>query len=254
MTTGKLAGRTALVTGAGNGIGRAICQAFAQEGAAVLCADIALDDARVVARGIGEAGGRAQAVLCDVADEAQAAGAVDAAEDAFGGLHVLVSCGAPFMAPAPLEEMSRDDWDRIMAVHLGGAFLLCRAAIPRLRAAGGGSIILVASQMGRVGNAGQAAYCTAKGGLVQLAKVLALECAGDAIRVNALSPGGVATERLARRFGDLETAEREWGPKHPLGRLGQPHELAAGAVFLAGPDSSFMTGADLLIDGGYTAW
>jgi NAD(P)-dependent dehydrogenase (short-subunit alcohol dehydrogenase family) len=123
-----------------------------------------------------------------------------------------------------------------------------------LRAAGGGSIIHVASQMGRVAWPGQAAYCAAKGALLQLAKVMALECADDGIRVNTLSPGGVATDRLARRFGDLETAEREWGPKHPLGRLGRPQEMGAAAIFLASDESSFMTGADLLVDGGYTAW
>ena len=108
--------------------------------------------------------------------------------------------------------------------------------------------------MARVANAGQAAYCATKGALGQLAKGMALDHCNDNIRVNTLSPGGVATERMARRFGDIDTAQKMWGPKHPMGRLGEPEEIARGAVFLAGEDASFMTGADLLIDGGYTAW
>jgi NAD(P)-dependent dehydrogenase (short-subunit alcohol dehydrogenase family) len=108
--------------------------------------------------------------------------------------------------------------------------------------------------MARVANAGQAAYCATKGALVQLAKGMALDHVADNIRVNTLSPGGVATGRMVRRFGDMATAERTWGPRHPMGRLGRPAEIARGAVFLASDDSSFMTGADLLIDGGYTAW
>ena len=108
--------------------------------------------------------------------------------------------------------------------------------------------------MGRVANAGQAAYCATKGALLQLAKAMALDHVDDNIRVNSLSPGGTATERLVKRFGDMETAERVWGPKHPMGRLGRAEEIARAAVFLASDDASFMTGADLLVDGGYTAW
>ena len=150
--------------------------------------------------------------------------------------------------------MEEEHWHRTIAVNLTGAFLICKHAIPHLRAAGGGSIILVASQMARVANAGQAAYCATKGALVQLAKGIALDHAGDNIRANTLSPGGTATDRMVARFGDLETAERVWGTKHPMGRLARPEEMAPGAVFLASDDSAFMTGADLLIDGGYTAW
>ena len=108
--------------------------------------------------------------------------------------------------------------------------------------------------MARVANAGQSVYCATKGALVQLAKGMALDYAKDGIRVNTLSPGGVATDRLVQRFGDLEQAQRIWGAKHPMGRLGEPDEIARGAVFLACDDATFMTGADLLVDGGYTAW
>ncbi len=251
---GKLAGKIAVVTGAGNGIGRAICEAFAREDTAVLCADIALADAEAVAGGIVDSGGRAVACRCDVSDAASAKAAVERSMAEFGALHVLVSNAAVFVPITTLEEMAEEDWHKTLAVNLTGAFFMSRYAIPQLRAAGGGSIILVASQMARVANAGQTAYCATKGALVQLAKGMALEHAGDDIRVNTLSPGGVATDRMARRFGDLETAQREWGAKHPLRRLARPDEIAPGAVFLASDESSFMTGADLLLDGGYTAW
>lgn len=255
MTTGKLDGRRAIVTGAGNGIGRAIALAFAAEGADVLCADIAVDDAeRVTAEINGAGGGRAAAQRCDVADSVSAQQAVTAAVDAFGGLDIVVCNAAVFSPITTIADMTEHDWQQALNVNLTGAFHICKYAIPHLRAAGGGSIILVASQMARVANAGQAAYCTTKGALVQLAKGMALDHADDNIRVNTLSPGGIATGRLAKRFGDLEAAERIWGPKHPMGRLGQPDEIARGAVFLASDDASFMTGADLLLDGGYTAW
>ena len=254
MGQGKLADRTAIVTGAGNGIGRAIAEAFGAEGAAVLCADLSVADAQRVADGIAATGGRAAACLCDVADPDQAKAAVAHAVETYGGLQVLVSNAAAFTLPSTVEELSLEDWQQALAVNLTGAFLMCKYAIPHLRACGGGSIILVASQMARVAYAGQAAYCATKGALVQFAKGMALDYCKDNIRVNTLSPGGVATRRMERRFGDLETAQRVWGPKHPMGRLGKPEEIGCGAVFLASDDSSFMTGADLLIDGGYTAW
>jgi len=247
----ELTGRCALVTGAGNGIGRAIAQAFAAVGARVLLADI---DRAAAERAAGEIGPAAVARECDVTDAASARGAVEAAVAAFGKLDVVVSNAAVLSPLATVEEMSEQDWRRALDVNLTGAFNICKPAIPRLREAGGGAIVIVASQMARVVNPGQTAYCATKGALVQLAKGMAVDHAKDRIRVNTLSPGGVATDRLARRFGDLEEAEKVWGPKHPLGRLGRPEEIAQAAVFLASDASSFMTGSDLLVDGGYTAW
>lgn len=254
MAAAKLTDKVAVVTGAGNGIGRAISRALAAEGAAVLVADIILADAEAVARDIVDGGGRALAWHCDVSDGVAVRGMVDGAVTNFGRLDVLVCNAATFSPITTVEHMEEADWQAALSINLTGAFLCCKYAIPALRAAGGGSIILTASQMARVANAGQAAYCATKGALVQLAKGVALDHVADNIRANTLSPGGIATDRLARRFGDLAAAEREWGPKHPMGRLGRPEEIARGAVFLASADSSFMTGADLLLDGGYTAW
>ena len=254
MDQAKLTGRTALITGAGAGIGKSIAVAFAIEGAAVVCADISFDDAKQVADGIIANGGRAAPCHCDVADPDQAQAAVMQAVREYGGLHVLVSNAAVLTPVSSVEALSLEDWQHALAVNLTGAFLMSKYAIPQLRAAGGGNIILIASQMARVANAGQAAYCATKGALVQLAKGMALDHCEDNIRVNTLSPGGVATDRMARRFGDMETAQRVWGPKHPMGRLGEPEEIARGAVFLASDDASFITGSDLLMDGGYTAW
>ncbi|HKI99468.1 MAG TPA: SDR family oxidoreductase [bacterium] len=251
---GKLSDRPALVTGAGSGIGRAIAHAFAAEGAPVLCADIVADAARRVAGEIAQAGWRAEPCEADVSRGDSVRDMVAQAVAAFGSLRIVVCNAAVFSPIATVETLDEADWERALAVNLTGAFLTCKHALPHLRAAGGGSVILLASQMARVANAGQAVYCTTKGALVQLAKGMALDHVQDGIRVNTLSPGGVATPRMVQRFGDMETAQRLWGPKHPMGRLGEPEEIARGAVFLAGDDSSFMTGADLLIDGGYTAW
>lgn len=251
---GKLADKTALITGAANGIGRAIAQRFAKEGAAVLVADVALDQAETVANGIRQSGGRAEACACDVSDTDAAKAAIDQAVASFGGLHIVVGGAAVFSPITSIDQLSEADWQRALDVNITGCFLICKHAIPHLKAAGGGTIILIASQMAQVANAGQTVYCATKGALVQLAKGMALDHAGDNIRVNTLSPGGIATDRLVKRFGDMEQAQKIWGAKHPMGRLGEPDEMARGAVFLASEDSAFMTGADLLLDGGYTAW
>ncbi len=254
MTSGRLSDKVAIVTGAGGGIGYAISAAFAAEGAKVLCADIDGERAAAAAAAIADAGGTAAAFECDVSRSASARTAVAAAVERFGALHILVNNAAVFPRKATIPGLEDAEWERALAVNIGGAFHMSKHAIPRIKAAGGGSIIHIASQMGRVGNPGDAAYCATKGALLTLAKGMALDHAGDGIRVNTLSPGGIATEQMVREFGDMATAERDWGrARHPLGRLGRPEEIARAAVFLASEESSFMTGADLLVDGGYTA-
>jgi NAD(P)-dependent dehydrogenase (short-subunit alcohol dehydrogenase family) len=249
----KLTGKTALVSGAAGGIGRAIATAFGAAGAAVACCDIDLAGAEESARLVTAAGGRALARRCDVAVEIDTRAVAAATQEAFGRLDILVSGAAPHDAGGTVVETSLADWERVVAVNLTGSFLLCRAVLPLMIASGGGSIILIASQLGRVASAGRAAYCATKGALIQLAKVMAVDHAAQNIRVNTLSPGAVETERIVRRYGSFDAARAAIGPKHVLGRLGQPPEIAAAAVFLASDDSSFVTGSDLLVDGGYTA-
>ncbi len=253
MPGGRLLGKRALITGGGAGIGRAITLAFAQEGASVLVADIDEAAARAVAEEALADGATAAAVRLDVADEESARTAVEAARERLGGLSVLVNNAANRDPSATVVELDPASWRRTLDINLTGAFLMAKYAIPLMSAGGGGSLINVASQLARVASPRSPAYCSTKAALVQLSKVLALDHAADGIRVNSLSPGAVETERLVHRFGSMEQAREAIAAKHILGRLGRSEEIAEGAVFLASDESSFMTGADLLIDGGYTA-
>jgi len=249
----SLKGKNAVVTGAGAGIGRAISLAFAEAGAQVACIDLNEMAAEETASLIRERGQRAIAVICDVSSEDAVAVAAAQVLAAFPAVHVLVNGAAGYDPNGSVLELSLADWNRVMAVNVGGAFLMSRAFLPAMIAAGNGSIIHIASQLGSVAAPRRAVYCTSKGALIQLAKAMATDHAAQNVRVNTLSPGAVETERLVKRFGDMETARRVSGPKHLLGRLGQPDEIAAAAVFLASDASGFMTGADLLVDGGYNA-
>jgi NAD(P)-dependent dehydrogenase (short-subunit alcohol dehydrogenase family) len=247
----RLQGKVAVVTGAGGGIGSAICRHFVREGAAVVGVDVNAAALDAMAAPVRASGGRISTLAADVADEATAQAAVLRARGEFGRLDVLVTSAVTDVRLAPLTALSLADWRRTMAVNLDSAFLFSKHAIPVMQAAGGGSIILVASQLGHVARSGRPWYCAAKGALIQLAKAMALDHAGEKIRVNSLSPGPVETGRYVANFPTLEAARAS---HHTLrGRLGTPDEIAAGAVFLASDESAFMTGADLLIDGGYTA-
>jgi NAD(P)-dependent dehydrogenase (short-subunit alcohol dehydrogenase family) len=251
MTAFTLDGKVALIVGAANGIGRATAQAFASAGAAVVCADI--EDAKPVAADIEATGGRAVACSLDVTSSASCRAAVASAVERFGGLDVLLYGAADNDRTATVLELDEAAWDRVIRVNLTGAFLMVKAAIPAMIAGGGGSVILIASQLGRVGSPGRPAYCATKGALIQLAKVLATDHAAQGIRANTLSPGAIETRRMLQRWKTMEDARAVMAPKHLLGRLGQPEEIARAAVYLASDASAFMTGSDLLIDGGYTA-
>jgi NAD(P)-dependent dehydrogenase (short-subunit alcohol dehydrogenase family) len=249
----SLKGKNAVVTGAGSGIGRAIALAFAQAGAQVACLDLDAKTAAATSAEAEKSGQRAIAITCDVGIENDVKAAADKVLAEFEAVHVLVNGAAGNDPNGTVLDLSWSDWSRVMAVNVGGAFLMSRALLPAMIAAGGGSIIHIASQLGSVAAPRRAVYCTSKGALLQLAKSMATDHAAQNIRVNTLSPGAVETDRLIKRFGSMEEARRISGPKHLLGRLGQPDEIAAAAVFLASDASSFMTGSDMLVDGGYNA-
>src|SRR6185437_8252960 len=214
-----LNGKAALISGAGGGICRAIAVAFAEAGAAVACADIDLTTAEETARLVRAAGTQAVAMRCNVADEADVNTVTMAAQAAFDRLDILVSGAAPHDPGGPVTETPLAEWQMVVDINLTGAFLLSKAAIPYMMEGGGGSIIFIASQLGRVGSAGRAAYCSTKGALIQLAKVIAIDHADQNIRCNALSPGAVETQRTLRRYNSFEVANQTLGAKHLTKRL-----------------------------------
>ena len=243
MTNDKfsLQGKSAIVTGAAGGIGSAIVAAFRAAGAKV--AGVDLDAAKMQAD---------LAIRCDVSSESETRDAVERAAKTFGALHIVVNTAAMRDPTATVTELDLAAWNRVFAVNVGGAFLMSRFAIPHIARAGGGSIIHIASQLGTVGTPGRVVYCSTKGALITMAKAMAVDHAAQKIRVNTLSPGAVETERMLR-FASMEKAREALGPKHLLNRLAQPEEIAQAALFLASEASSFMTGANLLVDGGYNA-
>jgi NAD(P)-dependent dehydrogenase (short-subunit alcohol dehydrogenase family) len=253
MSGVDLKGKAALISGAGGGICRAIAVAFAGAGASVACVDINIKAAEETGRLVAAAGAKSIAQSCNVADEADVDAVTKAAHDAFGKLDILVSGAAPHDPGGPVTETPLSEWQMVVDINLTGAFLLTKAALPYMIAGGGGSIIYIASQLGRVGSPGRAAYCATKGALIQLAKVIAIDHADQNVRCNALSPGAVETQRTLRRYNSFQAANETLGLKHLTKRLGKPEELAQAAVFLASDAASFVTGSDLLVDGGYTA-
>jgi NAD(P)-dependent dehydrogenase (short-subunit alcohol dehydrogenase family) len=256
MTTdGKLAGRVALITGGGGEIGAAIARRFAREGAAVAVADIVRGKAEAIAQAIAAGGGKAHALEVDVADPASAEAAFTRTVAAFGRLTTLLNvAAAPVSQPGTVEMLPLADWLSEVSINLTGTFLMCKYAVPELRRAGGGTIITIASQLGHLGASGRAAYCTTKAALLHFTRILAMDHARDGIRANSISPGFILTDRSSAGSGGKERAARVMGPKHLLNRPGMPDEIAAGAVYLASDESSFVTGTDLLIDGGYVAF
>lgn len=245
-----LESRVALVTGAATGIGAATVRRFAAEGAAVAIADVREDEGEALARELEQAGGRACFVSLDVADEARWADAVRTVLDRFGALHVLVN-NAGIYARRRLEEVAVADFDRMMAVNVRGVFLGARAVIAPMRAAGGGSIVNLSSVAGLIGSALSTDYNASKGAVRLLTKSIAVQYAADNIRCNSVHPAPIAT---AMGYEAMPPEVREARLREiPLGRLGSPEEVANAITFLACDQSSFITGSELVVDGGLTA-
>jgi len=253
--SGKLTGGVALVTGGGGEIGGAIAHRFAREGASVAIADIVLGKAQTVAQSISAQGGKALALHVDIAEAASAQGSVAQTVAAFGRLTTLINvAAAPVSAAGTVETLPLADWSKEVSVNLTGTFLMCKYAVPELRRAGGGAIVIIASQLGHLGVPERAPYCTTKAALLHFTRILAMDHARDNIRANSISPGFILTDRSSAGSGGKENARKVMGPKHLLNRPGMPDEIAAGAVYLASGESSFVTGTDLLIDGGYVVF
>jgi NAD(P)-dependent dehydrogenase (short-subunit alcohol dehydrogenase family) len=253
---GQVAGKIAIVTGGASGIGTACAATLAREGAKVVVTDI--DDARgrAVVDTIRSAGGEAVYLHQDVSLEEGWLGVIEAAEKGFGHLDVMVAnAGIGILCRAV--EMSLADWRRQTAVNLDGVFLSVKYAVPALRRAGGGSIIITSSVAGLRGSAGLAGYCATKGGVRLFAKAVAMECAADRIRVNTVHPGVIDTP-IWTKIGGSAGHNAPIDPHEiaragaPLGRVGQAQDIANGVLFLASDLSDYMTGTELVIDGGMT--
>ncbi|MFJ3441112.1 SDR family NAD(P)-dependent oxidoreductase [Streptomyces sp. NPDC086081] len=247
--TRRFEGYGVLVTGGARGIGAATARRLAREGARVLVADRDPAEATRTARALREAGLHAEATGCDVADRAAVEAAVTHAVDAFGSLDVLVNCAAHCSPDAPLFEDEPDEaWARDLDVTLTGAYRCCRAALPHLAASGRGAIVSIGSVNG-LQDFGNHAYSAAKAGLGSLTRTLAGHAAGRGVRVNLVAPGTVRTSAWEGRDEDLEAVRG----LYPLGRVGEPEDIAAAVAFLASSDASWITGTTLVVDGGLTA-
>ena len=227
-----------VVTGGHRGIGRAILDMFRRHGATAYSLDV-------------EPGDSPQQQHCDISDLAAVEQAFDLIRRAHGRVDVLVNNAATVTRPVPFSELTPEEWAKAMAVNVTGVFNVTRTALSLMGT--GGSIINLASTFAHVGAAQRVAYSTSKGAILAFTRSLALDLAAQGIRVNSVSPGGIATARLVEQFGSEQAAHDALAPLHPIGHLGLPAEVADAVWFLASLKSSFATGSDLRIDGGYTA-
>ena len=252
--SGRLQGKSAVVTGAAKGIGRATAELFVREGARLVATDVDAESLSRFAEELESQGATVACIAGDVSRPADARAMIDTAVDRYGRLDVLVA-NAGIIPLRSIGDATPEDWDEVMAVDGRGMFLTCKYAIEQMLQTGGGSIVCLSSISGVAGQAGQATYGPAKFVASGLTKHLAVECADRNIRVNAVAPGTIRTERVQRLPEEpggteyIEAIER----MHPMGRLGEPHEVAQAILFLASDEASFITGAILPVDGGYLA-
>jgi NAD(P)-dependent dehydrogenase (short-subunit alcohol dehydrogenase family) len=250
----RLDGKVALITGAGNGMGRVASTLFAREGARIVVADWSDDGGRETVAAVEAAGGEAAFVKVDVARAEQVEAMVAFTMERFGSLDVLYNNAGIFPADdGGVTETPEPTWDRVMEVNLKGVWLGCKYGVPAMLASGGGSIVNVASFVALMGAAtAQIAYTASKGGVLAMTREIAVEYGRQGIRANSLCPGPIATPMLEELMSDPARKQRRL-VHIPMGRLGQAEELAKAALFLASDESSFMTGAQLVVDGGITA-
>lgn len=250
----RLDGKTALITGGARGIGRAICEAYVDAGANVVIADLLEKDAQQTAAALG---GTAMAVVMDVTDLASINAGVEAANQAFGGIDILVN-NAGIFNMASIDKITAEDYRRQYDVNVGGTIFACQAVVPIMKQRGGGAIINFSSQAGRRGEPNVTVYCSTKAAVISVTQSLALELAGDNIRVNAIAPGVIDTPMWAHvdaQFAHYENKEigqkkREVGEGVPLGHMGRPEEVADPCVFLASEAARYITAQTLNVDGG----
>jgi meso-butanediol dehydrogenase / (S,S)-butanediol dehydrogenase / diacetyl reductase len=248
--------KTTLITGAASGIGAATAALLAQRGHRLVLVDIDRTSLEKVADDVRMCGGQAVTIAADVSQEDAAVAALDAGYRTFGIVDGLVTSAA-VMISKPLTETTLDDWNTLQSINVTGVFLICREFVGRLVDAGrSGSIVNLSSISGTVALPNQAAYCASKGAVAQLTRQIAVEYAARGIRANVVSPGTVETRQLATYLGaqpDPEAARRALYAAHPIGRVAEASEVASTIAFLLGSESSFVTGAALAVDGGYTS-
>ena len=248
----RLDGKVALISGGSRGMGAFEAELFVQEGAKVVICDVRDEEGDALAKKIVDRGGEAAFVHLDVTSESDWAAAVREAIERYGKLDVLVN-NAGVSARGSIEETSPDDWDRVMDINAKGVFLGTRSAIPEMRKAGGGSIINISSQLGLVGmGESSPQYQASKGAVRIFSKSAAIQYAHEGIRVNSVHPGPIITPMTEARRSD-EVVRQRMISRIPLGRYGESEDVAYGVLYLASDESSFVTGSELVIDGGWTA-